>query len=120
MAKHIYPEHLLTFRKVKNKYSQVNLYDTNRRTTVTVHRLVANAFILNPDNLPCINHKDEDTTNNCVDNLEWCIWDYNNNYGNHKNCRCHPIEQYDLSGNFLNSYKSVNSLCKELNIPKMV
>ena len=46
-----------------------------------IHRLVAEAFILNPQNLPCINHKDEDKANNCIDNLEWCTHKYNQNYG---------------------------------------
>lgn len=46
-----------------------------------VHRLVAQAYIPNPDNLPCINHKDENKTNNCAYNLEWCTVEYNNNYG---------------------------------------
>lgn len=46
-----------------------------------VHRLVALAFIPNPDHLPCVNHKDEDKLNNSIDNLEWCSYEYNNAYG---------------------------------------
>ena len=50
------------------------------RTQHKVHRLVAIAFIPNPYNLPIINHKDENTFNNCVDNLEWCTNQYNVKY----------------------------------------
>jgi hypothetical protein len=46
-----------------------------------IHRLVAEAFIPNPDNLPEVNHKDENKLNNCADNLEWCTKQYNMNYG---------------------------------------
>lgn len=52
-----------------------------RAFTFPLHRLVAQAFIPNPDNLPCVNHIDEDPTNNNVENLEWCSYQYNNTYG---------------------------------------
>lgn len=47
----------------------------------SIHRLVAQAFLENPNNLPCINHKDENKLNNKVENLEWCTYEYNANYG---------------------------------------
>lgn len=55
-------------------------FGCNGKTTL-VHRFIASCFIPNPQNLPCINHKDENKTNNCVDNLEWCDYKYNLNYG---------------------------------------
>ena len=62
-------------------YPAVKLGSNNNFKSMLVHRLVAQAFIPNPDNLPQVNHKDEIRTNNCVDNLEWCDSKYNNNYG---------------------------------------
>lgn len=53
----------------------------DKKVNMSVHRLVAMTFLPNPLNLPEVNHKDENTTNNCVDNLEWCTRKYNSNYG---------------------------------------
>ena len=65
----------------KNGYSFVSLYRGKSKKLRKVHRLVAEAFIENPNNLPQINHKDEQKTNNSVSNLEWCSAKYNNNFG---------------------------------------
>lgn len=81
-----------------------------------IHRLVAKAFIHNPDNLPQVNHKDENQTNNHVDNLEWCTQLYNLNYGT-RNKRAresllnHPdkskkVYQYTLDGKFVKEWES--------------
>ena len=60
----------------------VNIGSTKeKRTRFQVHRLVATMFIPNPDNLPQVNHKDENPSNNNVENLEWCTAKYNLNYG---------------------------------------
>lgn len=73
----------LKTRIEKRGYMDVPLYTNSQCVRKRVHRLVAEAFITNPDNLPQVNHKDEDKTNNCVENLEWCTAEYNNNYGAH-------------------------------------
>lgn len=65
----------------KYGYFRVNLYKDKKRKHFSVHRLVATAFIPNPQNLPCVNHKDENPQNNCASNLEHCTHQYNNNYG---------------------------------------
>lgn len=64
-------------------YRNVMLSKDGRSETLYVHRLVALAFIPNDNNLPQVNHKDENKENNHVDNLEWCTNEYNSNYGNH-------------------------------------
>ena len=51
---------------------------------IPIHRLLAITFIPNPDNLPCINHKDENKLNNNISNLEWCTPSYNTCYSLHK------------------------------------
>ena len=72
---------ILSPAKDKNGYLKVHLCYNGKHNIIRVHRLVAQAFLLNPDNLPEVNHKDEDKTNNSVDNLEWCDRSYNISYG---------------------------------------
>ena len=61
-------------------YLQVILCKDGKDKKCRINRLVAQAFLPNPNNLPEVNHKDEDRTNNCVDNLEWCTKQYNIDY----------------------------------------
>lgn len=63
--------------KKSNGYLQVRLSKNGNQKKYYLHRLVAQTFILNPNNLPQVNHKDYDKTNNCVSNLEWCDNSYN-------------------------------------------
>ena len=79
--RHTCKEKLLKAHKDKDGYLRVNLYKEGKKKTYGIHRLVAQAFIPNPDNLPQVNHKDEDKSNNRLDNLEWCSAEYNVNYG---------------------------------------
>lgn len=68
--------------KGKHGYMMVCLHCNGTQKSLRVHRIVCMAFIPNPNNYPSINHKDEDKTNNCVDNLEWCTCQYNSTYNN--------------------------------------
>ena len=65
-------------------YKTISLHLNKKNKAYKVHRLVALAFIPNPNNLPIVNHKDENKKNNRIDNLEWCDYKYNNNYGTKK------------------------------------
>ena len=67
--------------KGKDGYLRINLTDGKKKKSYLVHRLVAEAFIPNPNKYLEINHKDETRDNNMVLNLEWCDRSYNNNYG---------------------------------------
>jgi hypothetical protein len=68
-------------QQIYSGYRCVHLYKIGAHKVEKVHRLVAEAFIPNPDNLPCVNHKDENKLNNSASNLEWCDYLYNNSYG---------------------------------------
>ena len=67
--------------KDKDGYLFVVLSCNGKHKTIAVHRLVAQTFIPNPDDLPQVNHRDENPSNDNVDNLEWCDAKYNMNYG---------------------------------------
>lgn len=87
--------------KNPNGYLKINLCKNGNSKTFLVHRLVAQAFLPNPNNLPEVNHKDENKENNYVDNLEWCTSRYNNGYSHGK-----PVLQYTLDGQFVAEYPS--------------
>lgn len=72
-----------TIHHARNRfgYALVYIYSNKKRKCFSIHRLVASAFIPNPNNYPEVNHKDENSLNNNVTNLEWCSREYNMNYG---------------------------------------
>lgn len=109
-------EQILKTRKNNCGYLFVSLYINNKERKFTVHRLVANVFIPNPNNYPCVNHKDEDTLNNNVTNLEHCTYKYNNNYGAHNQrmAESKSIPIYCLENNKF--YKSAKQAGKELDL----
>lgn len=95
----------------RNWYMQVRLYDNGRARTFETHVLVARAFIPNPDNLPMINHKDEDKTNNHVENLEWCDCSYNIRYSH-----AIPIDVYSKEGVFIETFEAISIAAERYNI----
>lgn len=112
--RHTGKEHLL--KPKIDKYYRIGLFNNGVMKFISIHRLVAEAFIPNPNNLPCVNHKDEDKTNNHVDNLEWCTYEYNNKYGTVKeriseSLLNNPklskkVYQYTLDGEFVREWES--------------
>lgn len=81
-----------------------------------VHRLIAETFLPNPNMLPQVNHKDENKTNNCIENLEWCTAKYNMNYGTikeqlGKNKR-KPVLQLSKNGDIINTFNSLTEAAK--------
>lgn len=89
-------------------YLFVGLYKNGAEKKHYIHRLVAQAFIPNPNKLPEVNHKDEIRTNNKLDNLEWISHRDNSNYGKHNEriskSKCKPILQLDLKTGFIIAY----------------
>lgn len=104
----------------KNGYIKVGLWKNNKQLTVSVHRLVAKAFLKNPLKLPQINHIDEVKSNNNINNLEWCTSFHNVNHGSGiqrgVDARVKKINQYLLSGKFIKTWSGVPEIAKFYNI----
>ena len=111
-------EHLLN-KTLSKGYWRVLLSKNCISKKFSVHRLVSQAFIENPENLPQVNHIDENKLNNRVENLEWCSAEYNNKYGTRnervletkklrkcKNAEI-PVLQFTKDGKFVNEYSSI-------------
>lgn len=109
---HTGKERLLKPSKTKKGYLFINI----KNKYMAIHRLVANAFIDNPLNLPQVNHIDENKENNSIYNLEWCDAKYNNNYGT-RNVRVSnllinnkyksiKIDQFTKDGRFIKTWLS--------------
>ena len=109
---------ILKSYKNNKGYLVVHLYKEGKVKGYSIHRLVTSAFIPNPNNLPQVNHKDEDKTNNRVDNLEWCDNDYNRNYGTRTERVAKtlsiPILQFNLDGKFIKKWDSIIQVEREL------
>ena len=114
---------------IKNKQGYVRMVLKVRPKSIAVflHRLVAQAFLPNEDNLPFVNHKDENPLNNCSDNLEWCTQEYNNTYGTAiqralitkaKRGVSIVVEKVDSEGVVVDKYISIADAAKANNVKR--
>lgn len=114
-------ERILKQRRDKDGYLAVCLSKEGKRYGRRVNRLVAEAFIPNPECLPVVNHKDENKQNNEADNLEWCTVRYNTCYGDGLRKMAakqgRPVIQV-LNGNIIGEYYSTGNASKETGIPQ--
>ena len=112
---HIHNGMILKADKYQNGYYRVALSRHGKKKYIMIHRLVAQAFIPNPNNYPVVNHKDENKANNFVGNLEWCSIKYNNTYGKVSrkerilNCKLgRAVVQMTLKGEDIAVFSSLN------------
>lgn len=90
----------------KDNYRQVVLYKNGKPKTCKIHRIVATAFLPNPLHLPQVNHKDENPSNNKLENLEWCTAKYNVNYGTRTEKTSKKVLQLTKQGEFVKEFPS--------------
>ena len=113
-------EKILKLHSDKDGYLKVQLHKEGKKKNYLIHRLVAQAFIDNPNNLPQVNHKDEDKTNNCAENLEYCDSSYNTNFGtrNERIVKANsiPILQFTKSGEFVKKWNNAKEVERDLEI----
>lgn len=93
-------------------YYHVQLFNKGNVKDVSIHRLVALAFLPNPNNYGYVNHKDENTKNNVVDNLEWCTNSYNLIYSKGK-----KVAQFTKDGHLIEVFNSIADASRKFNIP---
>lgn len=110
----------IRYRTNNRGYSLVNLSKNGIMKTFKVHVLVARHFLPNPNGLTEINHKDEDKSNNKVDNLEWCTRSYNVNYGSRTAKQrakvSKPVVQFDKNGEIIAGYDSLTRASRTVGI----
>lgn len=112
------PSRVLVQKTVRNGYRQVGLSQYGKSKWVGVHRLVATAFVPNPEGLPQVNHINENKTDNRADNLEWCSQSYNCKYGHRNDTmieqRSRKVER--LMGNVIVTYNSIRSAAEKTGV----
>lgn len=105
---------------MRTGYIGIGLNKNNKRKPFKIHRLVAEAFIPNPENLPVVNHKNEKKNDNRVENLEWCTYKYNSNYGSCKLKKIHKankkVKQYTLDGKYIKTWESIKEASISYNL----
>ncbi len=109
-------ERILKLHDDGRGYLKAHLTKENTSKHIRVHRLVANAFIPNPENKPQVNHKDENKKNNCVENLEWITHVDNCNYGTRNERVSRKLLQYSKDGEFIKEWQSAVEVKRVLSI----
>lgn len=103
-------------------YYSVGLSKNGMVKTHLVHRLVAEAFIPNPDNLPYINHRDENKLNNTISNIEWCTPKYNIEYSHvlkkSNEITSKPVLQFTKDGKFVAEFDSASEAARAIGVTK--